>query len=94
MTGYIGSTFMKAQTEASQQLQQFFLQPVEFFRLLGLERLLDLMSPEEKARAIQRIVDSMMPATNLTPVPNNSSAPIKKKGWVQRLVAGLRFAKS
>lgn len=63
LSAYIGSTFMKAQSEASAQLRQFFLQPVEFSRLLGAERLVDSLDPEERAKAVQVIVKTMMPNT-------------------------------
>lgn len=60
MGAYIGSTFMKAQAEASAQLSQFFLQPVEFSRLLGAERLLETLEPSERTVAVQRVIETMM----------------------------------
>lgn len=56
MSGYIGATFMKAQTESSAQLRQFFLQPVEAERLLALERLMDKLDDEHKSQAIIEVV--------------------------------------
>lgn len=83
MTGYIGATFMKSQSEASAQLSQFFLQPVEFSRMLGVERLLDSLEPADRARAIQRIVDSTMPAAVLTPSsPKGPGVPAKKSSGI------------
>lgn len=60
MGGYIGATFMKAQAEASVQLRAFFLQPVQFSRMLGAERLLDGLPDPERAAAVQLIIKSMM----------------------------------
>lgn len=39
LSAYIGSTFMKSQMSASEQLRSTFLQPVEFARVLSAERL-------------------------------------------------------
>jgi ABC-type multidrug transport system fused ATPase/permease subunit len=60
LSAYIGSTFMKAQSEATAQLSQFFLQPVEFARLLGAERLIESLGPDQRAEAVHHIVRSMM----------------------------------
>jgi len=60
MSGYIGATFMKAQAEASKQLRQFFLQPVEFSRMLGVERLLVELPEDQRSEAVQQIIRSMM----------------------------------
>ena len=65
LSAYIGSTFMKAQSEATAQLRQFFLQPVEFARLLGAERLIESLEPEERAQAVHRIVQGMMALPDL-----------------------------
>lgn len=61
MSGYIGATFMKAQAEASTQLRQFFLQPVETARLLALERLVETLEPEHRTQAVMEIVKTMGP---------------------------------
>lgn len=63
MSGYIGATFMRAQAEASAQLRAFFLQPVEFSRMLGVERLLDDLTDSDRAAAVMHIITSMMPLT-------------------------------
>jgi hypothetical protein len=60
LSAYIGATFMKSQTEATAQLRQFFMQPVEFSRILGAERLLDNLEPEEKSKAVQQIIRSII----------------------------------
>jgi len=60
MGSHIGATFMKALAEASAQLSQFFLQPVEFSRLLDAERLLDTLEPEQRGAAAQQVIQAMM----------------------------------
>jgi hypothetical protein len=60
MSAYIGATFMKTQAQASNQLSKFFLQPVEFSRLLGAERLLQTLPTEQRAEAVSTIVRSIM----------------------------------
>ncbi|MFJ4266274.1 hypothetical protein ACIPY1_06920 [Paenarthrobacter nicotinovorans] len=60
MSAYIGATFMKTQAQASRQLSQFFLQPVEFARLLGAERLLQTLSVEQRAQVLGSMVKGMM----------------------------------
>lgn len=60
LSAYIGATFMKSQSEASVQLREFFLQPVEFSRILEAERLVDSLEPVERAVAVQSIVKSML----------------------------------
>ena len=62
ISGYVGATFMKAQSEATAQLRQFFLQPVEFSRMLGVERLVETLPDGDRAAAVQQIVKSMMPS--------------------------------
>lgn len=60
MSAYVGATFMKTQAQASKQLSRFFLQPVEFARLLGAERLLETLEPSQRADVVSNIVNSMM----------------------------------
>lgn len=60
LSAYIGATFMKSQAEASAQLRQFFMQPVEFSRILGAERLLENLEPEQRSEAVHQIIRSMM----------------------------------
>lgn len=60
LSAYLGATFMRSQTEATAQLRQFFMQPVEFSRLLGAERLLENLEADQKSEAIQQIIKSMM----------------------------------
>lgn len=50
---------MKSQEQATQQLRQFFNQPMEFTRLLSIERLLDDLSEADKSAAILKIIDKM-----------------------------------
>lgn len=60
LSAFIGATFMKSQSRASAQLQQFFLHPVEYSRLLGAERLIEDLDPPQKAEAVKIIVEAMM----------------------------------
>ncbi|MCK2023176.1 hypothetical protein KZC52_09595 [Microbacterium sp. kSW2-24] len=60
LAGYLGATFMKIQAESSAQLRQFFSQPVEFSKLLGVERLIESLPPEERAASVQLVVRAMM----------------------------------
>jgi hypothetical protein len=59
LSTYVGSTFMKSQAQATDQLRQFFNQPMEFTRLLSIERLLEDLSEADKSAAILKIVDKM-----------------------------------
>ncbi|HMS18763.1 MAG TPA: hypothetical protein PKA37_18125 [Planctomycetota bacterium] len=62
LSGFVGATFMKSQSEATSQLREFFLQPVEFARLLAAERLVNtLEDPETKVRAIEQVIKAMAP---------------------------------
>lgn len=86
MSGYIGATFLRAQAQAQAQLSQFFLQPVEFARLLGAERLLDRLAEEDRPLAVQQIIKSMAPSLSdaMTEVDNRASE--KKRGLLGRLM--------
>jgi hypothetical protein len=62
LSAYIGSTFMRAQSDASAQLREYFLQPVEFSRMLSAERLVNSIDvPADKSQAVQEIIKAMMP---------------------------------
>jgi hypothetical protein len=78
LSAYIGSTFMKAQSEATAQLRQFFLQPVEFSRLLGAERLIGSLEPQQRAVAVQALVKSMMATGSAEDVGNKEAADQKE----------------
>jgi hypothetical protein len=62
-SAYIGATFMKAQSEASAQLREYFLQPVEAARLLSAERLLEGLEGDNRAQAVNLIIQSTMLST-------------------------------
>jgi len=70
LAAYIGGTFLKAQSEASEHLRSYFLQPVEFSRVLGAERLIETIKEDsERSKAVQEIVKAMM-----TPNPPKASS--------------------
>lgn len=73
LSAYIGATFMKAQSEASAQLREFFNQPVEFARLLGAERLVDSLEDHHRSEAVQNIVKTMM-ANGSAPPPEKTES--------------------
>jgi hypothetical protein len=60
LTGYLGATFIKLQSEASSQLRQFFSQPVDFLRLLGAERLIATLPESERAASVRVVITSVM----------------------------------
>lgn len=59
LSGYIGATFMKAQAAASAQLREYFLQPVEFARVLAAERLLDKLEVKDRGPVVADIIKTM-----------------------------------
>lgn len=60
LSGFVSATFIKSQAEASAQLREFFVQPVDFTRMLGAERLLELLDdPAQKAAAVQTLIASL-----------------------------------
>jgi hypothetical protein len=59
LSTYVASTFMKSQAQAMDQLRQFFNQPMEFTRLLSIERLLEDLPEADKTTAILKIIDKM-----------------------------------
>lgn len=59
LSTYVGSTFMKSQAQATDQLRQFFNQPMEFTRLLSIERLMEGLSEADRSVAILKIIDKM-----------------------------------
>ena len=70
MASYLGATFMKTQADASAQLRQFFLQPVEFSRLLGAERLIETLPEKDRAAAVEQVIAAMVTTVGPpTPAP-------------------------
>jgi len=62
LSGYIGATFMKSQAASGEQLRAYFLQPVEFARILAAEWLLEKVDESpERAKVIERIVQAITP---------------------------------
>ncbi|WP_395638373.1 hypothetical protein [Pseudolysinimonas sp.] len=60
MTAYLGSTFMKTQAASTEQLRQFFVQPVEFSRVLAAERLIESLPESDRAYAVKLVLASML----------------------------------
>lgn len=61
LSGFVAATFIKSHSEASAQLREFFLQPVEFSRMLGVERLVESLDTDNRSEAVHQIIRSMMP---------------------------------
>jgi MFS family permease len=59
LAAYIGSTFMRSQETAADQLRAYFAQPLEFSRFLAAERLLSKLDHESRARATTIIINSI-----------------------------------
>lgn len=60
LSGYLGATFIRLQSESAAQLREFFSQPVEFSRLLGAERLIEYLPADQRAQAVQLVIEAMM----------------------------------
>jgi hypothetical protein len=60
LSAYVGATFMRAQESSASQLRAYFLQPVEFARVLAAERLLEKIEPEGRARVVETIIGSIV----------------------------------
>ncbi|HVF03563.1 MAG TPA: hypothetical protein VNA20_01865 [Frankiaceae bacterium] len=60
LAGYIGATFMRMHENASDQLRAYFLQPLEFSKILAGERLLAAIDdPVAKTYAVQTLIESL-----------------------------------
>lgn len=59
LSTYVGSTFMKSQSQATAQLRRFFVQPMENARLLSVERLIETLPASERSNAILKVVEKM-----------------------------------
>jgi hypothetical protein len=60
LAGYIGSTFMRSQETASAQLRAYFLQPLEFSKMLAAERLLLQMDdPVSRTAATGSLIEAL-----------------------------------
>lgn len=80
LSAYISATAMKTQSEANQQLREFFFQPVEFARMLAAERLLEAIHDEaERSRTRSTMITAMMDNMISRPSSNGATAkPVKK----------------
>jgi hypothetical protein len=70
LTAYLGSTFMKTQAAAANQLRAYFLQPVEFARVLSAERLIEKLPESQRGAVVLRIVQAMTPASSTEQDPS------------------------
>ena len=60
LAGYIGSTFMRSQETASAQLRAYFLQPLEFSKMLQGERLLkEIEDPTARSAAAASLIKAL-----------------------------------
>lgn len=60
MAAFLGSTFMKTQAASTEQLRQFFIQPVEFSRVLAAERLIESLPAGDRAESVKLVLASML----------------------------------
>jgi hypothetical protein len=60
LSAYVGATFMRAQESSAAQLRAYFLQPVEFARVLAAERLLGTLEADHRARIVEQIISSIV----------------------------------
>ncbi|MFC9351707.1 hypothetical protein [Arthrobacter sp. NPDC057013] len=68
VSAYISATYMKAYTQATAQIRQFFIQPADFTRRLGTERLIGLVTDDDhKKEAVMIVLQSMSLASPFTP---------------------------
>jgi hypothetical protein len=56
---FIGATFLRMQQQASSQLQAYFLQPLEFSRILTAERIALGLSQDAKESALSEVVKAI-----------------------------------
>jgi hypothetical protein len=60
LSAYIGSTFMRAQAAASESLREYFLQPVEFSRVLAAERLIETLPEDQRSEHVGTVIRAMI----------------------------------
>jgi hypothetical protein len=56
---FIGGTFLKIQHQASAQLQAYFLEPLEFSRMLTAERIAMTLTKDMKEATLSEVVKSI-----------------------------------
>jgi hypothetical protein len=74
LAGYIGTTFMRSQETASDQLRAYFSQPLEFSKYLAAERLLASLDQESRSLATRSIIAAIAKAPEIA----NSQADSRK----------------
>jgi hypothetical protein len=57
--GYIGTTFMRSQETATEQLRAYFSQPLEFSKFLAAERLLNSLDDNSRTAATTYIIEAI-----------------------------------
>lgn len=57
--GYMGTTFVRMQQDASTRLRAYFLQPLEFSRVLAAERLVESLDGSPRDQALLMIIRSV-----------------------------------
>lgn len=77
--GYMGTTFVRMQQDASTRLRAYFLQPLEFSRILAAERLAETLEGSARDAALLSIIRSVAGSPAIsegeTPGDQASNAP-------------------
>lgn len=63
--GYMGTTFVRMQQDASTRLRAYFLQPLEFSRILAAERLAETLDGSARDAALLSVIRSITSAPDI-----------------------------
>jgi hypothetical protein len=63
--GYMGTTFVRMQQDASTRLRAYFMQPLEFSRVLAAERLAETLEGSARDAAVLAIIRSVTNAPDI-----------------------------
>jgi hypothetical protein len=80
LAAYIGSTFMRSQETAADQLRAYFSQPLEFSRFLAAERLLSKLDHDSRIRATTIIINSIASAHDALDSDGATKPPRTRQG--------------
>jgi hypothetical protein len=80
LSGYVGATFMKSQAAASQQLREFFLEPVENARSLNAERFLVKLAADKREDALRDIIRGIIGAQPKEPKEKKEEPSVSPSG--------------